>query len=60
MTCVRAEVARSIRTAEVPETVYRLTKPIRQRIALTALRNTNNMQDGENSRPVLDIRIIGV
>lgn len=40
--------------------VYRLTKPSRQRIALTVLKNKNNMQDGENSRPVLDIRIIGV
>ena len=60
MIFAHAEAARSIRTAVVPETVYRLTKPSRQRIALTALRNKNNMQDGENSRPVLDIRIIGV
>jgi hypothetical protein len=57
MIFAHAEAARSIRTAVVLETVYRLTKPSRQRIAL---RNKNNMQDGENSRPVLDIRIIGV
>lgn len=60
MILAHAEAARSIRTAAVPETVYRLTKPSRQRITLTVLRNKNNMQDGENSRPVLDIRIIGV
>ena len=57
MNCAGAAAARSIRIAAEQETVYRLMRASRQRIAL---RNKNNMQDGENSRPVLDIRIIGV
>ena len=57
MNCAGAAAARSIRIAAEQETVHRLMRASRQRIAL---RNKNNMQDGENSRPVLDIRIIGV